>query len=101
MHARVSFYQLGSASSRDIAGAFEGAVRAVQEMHGNQGGMLLVDSEHGKAMTITLWDDEKVLRDSDPQADTVRQQAAGDAGLTISGVEVYEVALDFTQEGRR
>ena len=97
MHARVSSYQLGSASSGDVAGAFEGAARAVQEMQGNQGGMLLVDSEHGKAMTITLWDNEKALRDSEQQADTIRQQAAGDAGMTISGVEVYEVALDFGQ----
>jgi heme-degrading monooxygenase HmoA len=95
MHARVSFYDLGGASKDDAARAFEGAVRAVKEMTGNKGGMLLVDRADGKAITITYWENDQALRDSTKQANTAREQAAGGAGMTITGVEAYEVALEF------
>ena len=95
MHARVSFYDLGSASRDDAARAFDGARSAVEQMQGNQGGLLLVSPEHGKAMTITFWESEEALQATDQQAGQARQQAAGSAGMTITGVEAYEVALEF------
>jgi heme-degrading monooxygenase HmoA len=95
MHARVSFYDLGSASRDDAARAFDGARSSVEQMQGNQGGLLLVSPEDGKAMTITSWESEEALKATDQQAGQTRQQAAGSAGMAIIGVEAYEVALEF------
>jgi len=95
MHARVSFYELGNASKDDAARSFGDALQAVKEMTGNKGGMLLVDAAARKAVTITYWESEQALRDSTQQANTARERAAGSAGMTITGVEAYEVALEF------
>ena len=95
MHARVSFYELGSASRDDAVRAFEGARGAVEEMEGNRGGMLLVDTDGGKAITITFWESEDALRASEQRADDARREAAGGAGMSISAVERYEVGLEF------
>ena len=95
MHARVSFYDLGGASPDDAKQAFEGAREALSQMQGSQGGLLLVNEDEGKAMTITLWENEAALRASDQQADQTRQQAVSRAGMTVSRVEAYQVALEF------
>ena len=97
MHARVSFYDLAGASRDDAVRAFEAARNAVQQMEGNQGGMLLLNPQDGKAVTITLWDSEDALRATEQQAHQTRQQAASSAGMTITGVEAYEVAMEFGQ----
>ena len=98
MHARVSFYDMGNASTDDAVRAFEGARDAVEQMEGNEGGMLLVSREGDKAMTITLWESEEALRATDQQANQVREDAAGSAGMTIRDVEAYEVALEFGRQ---
>ena len=95
MHARVSFYELAGASRDDAVRAFEAARSAVEQMEGNQGAMLLVHADGGKAMTITLWESEDALRATEKQANQAREQAASNAGMTITGVEAYEVALEF------
>jgi heme-degrading monooxygenase HmoA len=93
MHARVSFYDVGDADA--AVKGFESAVDKVKEMEGNQGLMLLIDRDGGKAITITLWDTEERLRSTTEQANTVRQQAADAAGASIREVEQYEVALEL------
>ena len=98
MHARLSFYDTGGASRDELVGAFEGVRSAVERMQGNQGAMLLVSPEGEKAITITLWESEEDLRATQQQADETRQQAAGGAGMTIRGVESYEVALEFGRD---
>ena len=95
MHARVSYYELGTASKDDATSALESARDTVESMQGNKGGMMLVDTEHSKAITITLWETEQALRDTEQAANAVREQAAGGAGMSISGVESYEVTLEF------
>lgn len=95
MHARVSFYEV--ASGGDAAAAvkgFEDAMEPVRQMEGNQGVELLVDRNSGKAITITYWDTEDHLQSSAEQANKLRQEASDTGGLTIRGVESYEVALE-------
>lgn len=95
MHARVSFYDMGTASRDDAVRAFEEVRGPLEEMAGNEGAMLLVSPGGGKAITVTLWESEQALRNSEQQADRTREQAAGSAGMTIRDVEAYEVALEF------
>jgi heme-degrading monooxygenase HmoA len=96
MHARVSFYRLGEGTDPDTAAkSFEKSAGAVQQLDGEQGLMLLIDRDGRKAITITFWDSEEHLRSSAEQANQIRQQAADSTGLTIDGVENYEVAMEL------
>ncbi len=95
MHARVSYYDLGGVSGDDVKRGFEGAVASVKDMQGSRGGMLLVNQQDGKAVTITLWESGDALRVTEQQADDVRAEAASSAGVAITGVERYEVSLEF------
>ena len=95
MHARVSFYNLGNALRDDVARAFEDARGPVEQMQGNQGGLVLVSPDTGRAITITFWESEDALRASEQLANQARQQAAGRAGMEIANIEAYEVALKF------
>lgn len=98
MHARVSFYEGAAGMDFDSAvQVFEKAVTSVEEMEGNQGATLLVDRNSGKAITITYWDTEEHLQSSVEAANQIRSQAADASGLSIRGVEHYEVAME---EGR-
>ena len=95
MHARVSFYEV--ASGGDAAAAvkvFEDTMAPLQQMKGHQGATLLVDRDNGRAITITYWDTEENLRSSAEQANKLRQEASDTGGLSITGVESYEVALE-------
>ena len=91
MHARVSFYEDGS---EDAVRGFEQVAAQIREMAGNRGAMLLIDRGSWKAITITLWDSEDTLQQSAEQAQGMRQQVVSQAGLTVRGVENYEVAVD-------
>jgi heme-degrading monooxygenase HmoA len=95
MHARVSFYDASTENVDAGIEQFRGVQASVQQMQGNQGGMLLIDREGGKAITITFWDSADDLRATSEQADQLRQQVANTAGLSISSVEGYEVAVQF------
>ncbi len=97
MHARVSFYQLGEGGDMEAATkAFDDTIETetVQRMQGNQGLMLLLDRDNGKAISITFWDGEDSLQSTSEQANAVRKQAADAGGLSIEGVESYEVLRD-------
>jgi heme-degrading monooxygenase HmoA len=95
MHARVSFYEVASGGDAAVAvKGFEDAMAPLQQMKGHQGATLLVDRDNGKAITITYWDTEENLRSSAEQANKLRQEASDTGGLSIKGVESYEVALE-------
>jgi len=95
MHARVSFYDASTEGVDAGIEQFRGVTASVEQMQGNQGGMLLVDRENGKAITITLWDSADDLEATSEQANQIRQQVADTAGLSIRSVEGYEVAVEF------
>ena len=96
MHARVSFYQLAEGADPQAAvEAFQDSTEVVQQMDGQQGLMLLIDPDSGKAITVTFWDTEEHLRSSAEQANTIRQQASAAGSLSIESVENYEVAMEI------
>ncbi|MFN2490194.1 MAG: hypothetical protein ABR529_10755 [Actinomycetota bacterium] len=95
MHARVSFYQLAEGGDADAAvRGFESSVSDVEELEGEQGVMLLIDRDSGKAITVTFWDTEENLQSSAERANAIRQQASSAGGLSIRAVENYEVAME-------
>ena len=95
MHARVSFFRLAEGANMDAAvEGFDDSISTIQQMDGNLGFQLLIDRSKGNAITITLWDSEESWYSTREQADKVRQQTAEALGLTIQGVEHYELVRD-------
>lgn len=94
MYARVSSYQ-GSPEQVDAAVA-RVPEQALREMAGFERAYLLVDRQSGKALTITLWESEAALRESEERANQLRSQIADDLGATgTPTIERYEVAETF------
>ena len=73
----------------------------VRGLKGNLGAIGLVDRESGRATMITLWDSADALRESEQQADQIREQAAGISGQTIAGVDRYDVSMAQQVSGTR
>jgi len=94
MHARVTMIA-GSADQAEqgIANFRDNVVPAIKEM-GGHGGVLLIDRESGKAMAITLWEDEASMRASEESANELRRTASEEMGAAQQpSVERYEVAV--------
>jgi hypothetical protein len=94
MHARVTSLS-GSPDEVDagIADFKEKVVPFTQEQ-GGKGGMLLVDRQTGRALAITLWEDEQALSASDARADELRANVAEEMRATSQPtVDRYEVAV--------
>ena len=92
--ARVSTY-LGDPAQIDqgLNYARENIVPRVKQVDGFEGVYYLVDRQSGKALTITLWESEEVLRASEEEANRLRRESAESASATIENVERYEVGL--------
>jgi quinol monooxygenase YgiN len=94
MHARVTSLD-GSPDDVDngIASFRENVVPFTKEQ-GGKGSILLTDRATGKAIAITLWEDEAALQASEERANQLRAEAADDLGATQAPtVERYEVAV--------
>lgn len=94
MHARVTTIT-GSPEQAEqgIASFRDNTLPAIKEA-GGSGGVLLIDRESGKAMAITLWEDEAAMRASEERANELRRTASEELGATDQPrVERYEVAV--------
>jgi hypothetical protein len=93
MHARVTTLH-GSPGDVDSGIAnFQANVLPFAQEQG-EGAILLVDRQSGKAIAITLWQDEQALSASDEAANALRADAANQMGASETPtVERYEVAI--------
>jgi heme-degrading monooxygenase HmoA len=91
MYARVSRYEVPADKlDEDIRGADE-TQQKVADMQGSRGLFYLVDRASGKTMSITLWDDEAAMRDSEADASKLRDETTSASSATITEIERYEV----------
>jgi len=58
---------------------------------GYGGGLLLGNPESGKMLTVSLWETEQAMNDTDEAAYWFRAFGAEEAGGTVADVETYEV----------
>jgi hypothetical protein len=65
----------------------------VRELAGNVAAIALADRRSGNLVYITLWESPEALRESERQADRLREQAAHSGGQSIANVDRYEVAV--------
>ena len=94
MHARVTTIS-GSPEQAEqgIAYVRDNVVPTIKDM-GGHGGVLLIDRASGKAMAITLWEDEAAMRASEERANELRRVASNELGAAEQPhVERYEVAV--------
>jgi heme-degrading monooxygenase HmoA len=91
MHARVSTYH-GSDADQAIEG-FKSVTDALEQIDGFSHAYFMVDRKSGKAISITIWDNEDALNASVSKADALRKQATQPSGATIDSVEHYEIPL--------
>ena len=94
MHARVTTIS-GSPEQAEqgIANFRDNVIPTIKEM-GGHGGVLLIDRASGKAMAITLWEDEAAMRATEERANDLRRAASEELGAAEQpDVERYEVAV--------
>jgi heme-degrading monooxygenase HmoA len=90
MWARVSTYQ-GSPEQLDAAVNRIDEL-PLREMSGFECAYLLIDRQSGKALTMTLWESEDALRESEERANQLRSQVADELGATgAPTIDRYEV----------
>jgi heme-degrading monooxygenase HmoA len=65
----------------------------VRRMGGYKGVLSLLDRHSGKALSITLWEDEEAMVASEEAAHQTRAQAADIASELIGDVERFEVTF--------
>ncbi len=96
MYARVTTVQ-GQADRLDggIRAFREQTVPTVQGQAGFAGAYLLVDRQTGTALSITLWESEQAMQQTEAAIAQQRQHAAQQLGASTPTVERYEV--DFTE----
>jgi hypothetical protein len=94
MHARVTTLT-GSPDQADAGiSDFKDNVAPWVKEQGGRGGILLIDRETGKAIAVTLWNDEQSMRQSEEAANEVRSKVSGVMQSTQAPtVERYEVAV--------
>ncbi|MER6251636.1 hypothetical protein ABT224_09705 [Streptomyces sp. NPDC001584] len=80
-----------------MSGNSEAIVRQVQDVPGFRGVYYLVDRVTGVAKSLTLWDDERTMMDSEEQAARIREQTAQREGQRIVSVERFEVGFSHLQ----
>jgi heme-degrading monooxygenase HmoA len=92
--ARVSSLE-GSPDSIDdsVSNVRKETLPKVRELAGNVAVMGLADRKSGRVTVITLWESADTLRESEKQADRLREQAAKRGGQSIASVDRYEVAV--------
>ena len=102
MFARVSTYEGPPDRMQEgISHVRERILPAVRNIAGFSGVLFLTDHETGKALSITLWESEQAMRDSEEEASRLRSESAEAGGETIAGVERYEVPIVESLTGAR
>ena len=94
MNARVTTVQGSAERLDDAIRAFrEQIVPILQGQAGFQGGYLLVDRGSGKARSVTLWESEAAMHESEPAVAQHRAQVVHQLDADASMIEHYEVAF--------
>lgn len=91
MYARVSRYEVPMEKLDDDVRGVDATQKRVTDMPGSLGLFYLMDRETGKTMSITLWESEQAMRDSEAAANTLRTETSEAAMSKVMGIERYEV----------
>ncbi len=65
-----------------------------KEIPGFKGVLSMADRSSGKTVTVTFWETEQTMEDSEEAANKLREDTASELGEQILSVERFEVVLD-------
>ncbi|AWK12099.1 hypothetical protein DDQ41_27845 [Streptomyces spongiicola] len=98
MFARLSRYEGSPVPPEgDLSAHAETIVQQVRGLPGFLGVYWLVDRATGKAVSLTLWEDEETMRASEENADRIRVDTARREGQRIVSVDRYEVGFGHVE----
>lgn len=98
MFARLSTYQGSPVSPEgDVIAQSEAVVQRVRDVPGFLGVYYLVDRASGRAMSLTLWEDEGTMRESEELGARIREETAQREGQRIVSVERFEVGFSHLE----
>lgn len=93
MYARISRYEVPlDRLDEDIRGA-DDTVTKVERMPGSLGLFYLVDRKTGKTMSMTLWESQQAMSESEAPAASLRDRTSSAVGSRIVAIERYEVVV--------
>ena len=91
MHARIGTWSGdGEELERWVERTRREVVPQVRAAPGSCGVLALLDREHGRALTITLWESEEAMRASEERRASLQSGTAGASGATVETAR-YEV----------
>lgn len=93
MFARVSTYELDEGRASEAVTAFEPAIEGIRHIEGFVDGFFLAERDGLHAVTITLWESLDAMERSRIATTRVRNEAAQEAGATVTSSYEYEVGL--------
>jgi heme-degrading monooxygenase HmoA len=97
MYARVSRYEVPIGKlDEDIRGVDE-TEKKVAAMPGSLGLYYLVERDSGRTMSLTLWESEQAMRDSETSASRLRDETSAASSAKIVSIERYEVVAQPAQ----
>lgn len=95
MHARLARYAIDPDRIDDAVESFREAGRGLAELEGYKGGHLLVDSDEGSLLTLTLWENRAAMDKSEVRAAGLRQAALRTVEGEVQAVTCYEVPFEL------
>jgi heme-degrading monooxygenase HmoA len=95
VYARLARYAIETDRIDDAVESFRDAGRELAELEGYKGGHLLVDSDEGALLTLTLWEDRAAMDRSEVRAAGLRQRALRTVDGEVQAVTCYEVPFEL------
>jgi heme-degrading monooxygenase HmoA len=95
VHARLARYAIEPDRLEDAVESFREAGRGLAELEGYKGGHLLVDSDEGSLLTLTLWESRAAMDKSEVRAAGLRQAALRTVEGEVQAVTCYEVPFEL------
>jgi heme-degrading monooxygenase HmoA len=92
LFARVSTYEVPPDQAREATQSFEQALGQIRGLKGLAAAYLLVNSESGRVLTMTLWDSAATMEASHVTASRLRTEAVRTVDGSVLSIEEYEVA---------
>jgi heme-degrading monooxygenase HmoA len=96
MFVRLARYEVPDDRLDEAVQAFEQAARELEGIPGLTSGYVLLDTESGGIVTVTMWESRQAMDSSEVRAARLRQQAVQAVQGSVASVQCLEVAVELS-----
>jgi hypothetical protein len=93
--ARVSRYKSSVTEMARVEEVAANLIPRVREIKGCVGALFLVDRLSGRSMSISFWDSEQSMLNSEEEGNRIRREISEKADEQVLFIERYEVAYEM------